>query len=130
MLNELIRQCRSVRRFDITNPVEPSVLSQILECVSALPSAANLQRIRYAAVAGDRALSLFSGISLGGYLPVDKKPTPDVAPTAYIVLFAEQRESDPNLFIDIGIAAEAISLSARELTIPSMYAQSSSVLNS
>ena len=92
---------------------------RILECARRVASAGNLQRLRYATIVGDDACRAFFAVSLGGLLPEDKKPTADVAPTAYIVISAYESEPDQNLLIDVGISAETVCLAARELGIGS-----------
>ena len=110
-MRDIFLNCRTIRRFDNARPLTEEELHRVLSVVDKLPSAGNLQRIRYAAITGEAASSLFGAVALGGYLPPEQKPTRDVAPTAYAVLFTE-RDPDTNLAIDIGIAAEAIALSA------------------
>ena len=113
-MRELFEKCRTYRRFDASRPITDAELMRVLSVVDKLASAGNLQRIRYLAVSGERAKELFASVKLGGYLPEEKKPTADVAPTAYAVLLTERETVDTNLAIDIGIAAEAIALSAAE----------------
>lgn len=103
---------RTIRRFDNAKPISKETLASVMQCVTKVASAGNLQRIRYRTVTGDEAASLFGAVSLGAALPKEKKPTADVAPTAYAVLLTAGESVDPNLWIDIGIAAEAIVLSA------------------
>lgn len=108
---------RTIRRFDTAKLVTDADLEYCLRCASMVASAGNLQRLRYVTVIGKAAGKAFSKISLGGYLPPKKKPSSDVAPTAYIVLTAENENPDANLLIDAGISAEAITLAACELGI-------------
>ena len=114
MISELLKKARTYRRFDRSKLITDADLSGILESVRYTASAGNLQRIRYIIVSSVKAPECFSHIALGGYLPLDKKPDISVAPTAYIVMLAAMDEHDVNLAIDIGIAAEAIVLSAAE----------------
>lgn len=111
-MKDIFAKCRTIRRFDRERPLTDERMLEVLSVVDKIASAGNLQRIRYRAITGDEAESLFSSISLGGSLPKDKKPTIEVAPTAYAVLYTESESPDTNLAIDIGIAAEAIALSA------------------
>ena len=108
---------RTIRRFDTAKLVTDTDLEYCLRCASMVASAGNLQRLRYVTVTGKEAENAFSKIALGGYLPPEKKPGADVAPTAYIVLTSENENPDVNLLIDSGISAEAISLAACELGI-------------
>lgn len=108
---------RTIRRFDTAKLVTDADLEYCLRCASMVASAGNLQRLRYVTVIGKEAENTFSRIALGGYLPPEKKPSADVAPTAYIVLTSESENPDANLLIDAGISAEAITLAACELGI-------------
>jgi nitroreductase len=111
-MKDIFAKCRTIRRFDRKRPLTDECMLEVLSVVDKIASAGNLQRIRYRAITGTEAESLFPSIALGGYLPKDKKPTPEVAPTAYAVLYTVSESPDTNLAIDIGIAAEAIVLSA------------------
>ena len=119
MLLELVDKARTVRRFDTSKSITDSDLTYLLECARRVASAGNLQRLRYVTVDGKESVGAFSEISLGGLLPPEKKPTRDVAPTAYIVITSHEESPDPNLLIDSGISAEAMVLAARERGIGS-----------
>lgn len=114
MLLELLKKTRTYRRFDRFKFITDNDLAALVESAGYVPSAGNLQRIRYITVGAKAALNLFSHISLGGYLPKEKKPDISVAPVAYIVMLTESDMPDINLSIDVGISAEAIVLSAAE----------------
>ena len=114
MFSELVEKTRTIRRFDVSKAITDTDLTYILDCARKTASAGNLQRIRYVTVENSVAKDAFARISLGGLLPKDKKPTADVAPTAYVVLTAAEENPDANLLIDVGIAAQTIVLAARE----------------
>ena len=116
-MKNIFETARTIRRFDVSRPLSEETVLSILLPVTKVASAANLQRIRYRAVTGKRASELFASVSLGGSLPPEKKPTPDVAPTAYAVMLTEGESPDVNLAIDMGIAAEAIVLTAASMGI-------------
>ena len=119
MIVDLLEKNRTYRRFDKAKLVTGKVLESIVGSVRYTASAGNLQRIRYITIGHERAAEVFSHIALGGYLPKEKKPDASVAPTSYIVMLTETDTPDVNLSIDIGISAEAITLTARELGIGS-----------
>jgi nitroreductase len=77
-------------------------------------SAGNLQRLRFSVITPDNSDGVFSLISLGGYLPQEQKPTYEQRPSSYIVISSVCEQVDTNLAMDVGIAAEAISLSVAE----------------
>ena len=104
---------RTVRRYSQDKIPTHAELISFVECARICPSAANRQRIKFAFIEGERADEAYAGISLGGYLPEDKRPTYEHRPTAYIVFMSECDE-DTNLAIDIGIYAQTIALAASE----------------
>ena len=114
---ELVSKARTIRRFDTSKTITDADLMHVLECARRVASAGNLQRLRYVTVNGEAAKSSFSNISLGGFLPPEKKPTEAVAPTAYVVISSYTDEPDANLLIDVGISAEAMVLAAAEMGI-------------
>ena len=116
---DLVTKTRSIRRFDSSKRVCSDDVNHILECARRTPSAANLQRIRYIVVSGNEAKDAFSKVSLGGYLPNNLKPDISVCAPLYIVLLTEDKPHDQNLYIDVGINAEAIALAASERGISS-----------
>ena len=119
MLFELLRKNRTVRRYERSRRVEEADIKEMLECARLTASAANLQRIRYASLTGKSADAAFPFVTLGGLLPPDKKTTEKTSPTAYVVMASEEKDFDPNLMIDVGISAEAITLAAAEKGIGS-----------
>lgn len=114
MMRELMVKNRTIRRFDRSKAVTGEDIREILSLARLCASAANLQRIRYISLVGESAADAFSSITLGGYLPPESRPDRSVAPTAYIVILAPGENPDVNLSIDVGIAAEAITLVAAE----------------
>lgn len=103
---------RTIRRFDVSKPVDIDTLYEIMTPLTRIASAGNLQRIRYRAITGAPAEQLFGAVALGGSLPKEEKPGADVAPTAYVVMLTKGDGVDTNLAIDIGIAAQTLMLSA------------------
>lgn len=114
---DFVEKNRTIRRFNTSKSITDADLTYCLECARKTASAGNLQRLRYITVNGREAQKVFPMISLGGYLPPEKKPTVDVAPSAYIVLTCSSENPDANLLIDVGISAEAITLAASERSI-------------
>ena len=78
------------------------------------PSAANLKRLRFTPIFDTELCErVFENISFAAYLGA-WRPSDDEKPTAYIVVWTEN-EPDANLAIDIGIAAQSVLLTAREM---------------
>ena len=114
MIRELLENTRSYRRYDESIPLTEEDLRAIAEAVRLVPSAGNLQRIRVAFV--NDALQnaeVFATLGFAAYLKDWKGPEAGERPVGYAVLMTES-EPDVNLAIDIGIAAEAMLLTARE----------------
>ena len=114
MIKNLIEKCRSIRRYDPEAYPTHEELRAFVDCARLCASAANLQRLRFSLVEGERAAEMYSYIGLGGYLPPEEKPTYSQRPGAYIVIMIPTDAKDANISIDVGIASEAIALAATE----------------
>ena len=114
MVSELIKKCRSYRRFDADKKISREELFAIAENARYTASAANLQRLRFALFteAGDTD-TIFSGLRFAAYLSSWGGPTVSERPVAYVVICSECA-LDVNLAIDLGISSEAILLAAIE----------------
>ena len=115
MLNELTLKNRSYRRFNETRPVTDGELRQMIESARLSASAGNLQKIRYALFnSSEDCGRIFPHLGFAAYLKDWKGPKEGERPTAYIVMMLDS-EPDLNRAIDMGIAAEAILLTACEM---------------
>lgn len=111
---DLILKNRSYRRFDESRRLSEEELFSLVDAARLSPSAGNLQRIRYAAVTDAATCDiLFGDLAFAAYLKDFAGPEAGERPAAYLVLFTE-KAPDATLGIDIGIATEAILLSAVE----------------
>lgn len=114
MLYDLILKNRSYRHFDESVRLTEEDLLALIDAARLSPSAGNLQRIRYATVTDPTACdALFRNLAFAAYLKDWDGPAPGERPAAYLVFFTE-KTPDATLGIDIGIAAEAVLLSAVE----------------
>ena len=113
MIKELLKETRSVRRYDESREISYRELIEIAEAVRYCPSAANLQRIRICPILGEKRDDVFDTLAFAAYLRPWVRPKEGERPVAYLVLMTEA-DVDINLAIDAGIAAEAIALAARE----------------
>ncbi len=112
MLDKLITQNRSYRRFNQSIRIEETGLLSWINNARLSGSAANLQRLRYYyTVESDVCSEIFSLTSWAGYLQEWKGPEEGERPVAYIVILAPPIE-DRMLGVDIGIASQSILLSA------------------
>ena len=124
MVKELLKKCRSYRRFDNTKPVTAEQLKSFVECARYTASGANRQQLRFSLVSDKASCDkMFSAIKLAGYLTDWKGPTEDERPTAYVIISSEF-ELTTVLSIDLGIVSEAITLAAAELGIGSCMIRS------
>ncbi len=114
MILELIKKCRSYRRFDSKKKISDEELRSFVQSARFVPSAGNLQRLRFACFTDEGACNtLFSALRFAAYLKDWSGPSECERPVAYIVI-ASEKDIDTNLAIDLGIAAEAILLTAAE----------------
>lgn len=115
MFKELVRKNRSYRRFFAEKSISRDTLTELVDCARLSPSAANLQRIRYAIFnTEDENARIFDTLAFAAYIKdVWQGPKPCERPAAYVVLLTETKP-DTNLAIDIGIAAQTLLLAATE----------------
>ena len=116
MIEKLIKETRSYRRFDAEREISNSELRAMIESARCSGSAANRQRIRFVLV-NDKPTcdKLFSNVAFAGYLKEWGGPIESERPTAYVVMMCKEEVPDVNLSIDIGIAAQSILLTATEM---------------
>ena len=116
MVFDLIKATRSYRRFDAGRAVSRDELSKMVDAARVTGSAANRQRIRFALV-NEKAVNdeMFKNVAWAGYLKEWGGPSESERPTAYIVMMCREESIDTSLAIDMGIAAEAILLTATEM---------------
>ena len=110
----LIRDARSVRRYNEAKKVSVEELENIAAAARIVPSTANMQRLRLVLINDDRCKRVFDELSFARALkPKWDGPAEGERPSAYIIIMTD-KELDTNLAIDIGIAAEAMMLAAKE----------------
>ena len=109
---ELVTKCRSYRRFDGNSPVSEAVVRELVELACYVPSAKNLQPLRYVAVCDTAEVAaLYPCLSWAGYLSEWSGPIESERPTAYIVMLHDV-EISKDVACDSGIAAQTILLGA------------------
>ena len=110
---ELIMQRRTIRKFK-QQPLEDELLERCVNAARVAPSAANLQPLEYIVVADPEAVEqVFPHTAWAGYLP-DWKPQPGEQPVAYIFVLINREHCPQGGDMDVGIAAENITLTALE----------------
>lgn len=109
---ELVMQCRSYRRFDGNCPVSGETLRNLVELACYVPSAKNLQPLKYIALSDpDEVSALYPFLSWAGYLADWSGPAEGERPPAFIVMLGDKLISS-DFACDSGIAAETILLGA------------------
>ena len=114
MLSDLIRKCRSFRRFHQEVDVNYDDLKDMVNNARLSASARNMQSLKYY-LSNDSELNkrVFSCLAWAGYLKDWPGPIEGERPAAYIIMVNDTEISN-NYFCDHGIAAQSILLSAVE----------------
>ena len=109
---DLVTKCRSYRRFDGAFPVPEDAVRDLVELVCYVPSARNLQPLKFLAVC-EPALgeALFPCLSWAGYLADWSGPAEGERPRAYIVMLGDLMVTS-EFACDSGIAAQTLLLGA------------------
>lgn len=112
---DLIAKTRSIRRYKENEPVSMEALTYIAHAARFVPSTGNMQRLRLMLVNDkERCDAIFEQISFAAHLRPDwTGPKEGERPAAYIVVMTDL-VPDVNLGIDMGVAAEAMLMTARE----------------
>lgn len=114
MLDDLIRRCRTCRRFHAERPVTAAILRDLVDLARLSASAANKQPVRYLlSCTADRNARIFGHLKWAGYLDDWDGPSPPERPAAYIVLVTDTELSKTARWDD-AITAWTIVLGATE----------------
>jgi nitroreductase len=114
MIEELIRQNRSCRRFHQDHHVSRETLLSLVNLARLSASAANLQPLKYVlSYDPEKNAQIFTCLAWAGYLKDWPGPGEGERPAAYIVILGD-RDLTRNFGCDHGIAAQSILLGARE----------------
>ncbi len=114
MIEKLIRQNRSFRRFHQDQQVSRETLLSLVNLARLSASAANLQPLKYVLSCDpEKNAQIFACLAWAGYLKDWPGPAEGERPAAYIVILGD-REITKNFDCDHGIAAQSILLGARE----------------
>jgi len=114
MIEDLIRQNRSYRRFYQDQPVSRETLLWLVNLARISASAANLQPLKYAlSWEPEKNAAVFATLAWAGYLMDWPGPGEGERPAAYLVILGD-RDIAGGFGCDHGIAAQSILLGARE----------------
>jgi nitroreductase len=108
----LIAKTRSYRRYKECNKIPMSKLEYLAQAARFVGSAKNAQRLRLLLINDERCDAVFENIRFAANLDWNG-PEIGQRPPAYIIVMTEE-EPDTNLAIDIGLAAEAMLITATE----------------
>ncbi len=114
-LVELIRRCRSYRRFDESFKLNREILTSLIELARFSASAGNLQPLKYIlSWEEEKNQKIFSQLRWAAYLKDWPGPGPGERPTGYIIVLGD-REIAQVFGVDAGIATQNILLGAVEM---------------
>ena len=109
---ELVRRCRSYRRFDGEAEPGRGPLLAFVDLARRTSSAMNKQTLRYAVVSDeDDCARLFKGLRFAAALPEWQGPEPDERPTGYVVVYSDGEPGNLT-WCDCGIACQTMALAA------------------
>ena len=118
MIQELVKQTRTVRRYKEEEPVDPRIVEELVNLARFGGSARNGQPLKYMIVIEkDMCEQVFPHLGWAGYLTDWPGPEPGERPTAYIIcLLAKDRCKGPEseAHFDLGISTQNMLLGAAE----------------
>ena len=114
MIEELIKQNRSCRRFHQDHRIDLETLKSLVNLGRMSASGANLQPLKYIICSdSEQNANIFSCLAWAAYLKDWKGPPEGEQPSAYIVVLNDTQISK-DAGCDHGIASQSILLGARE----------------
>jgi nitroreductase len=114
VLKDLVISNRSYRRFRENERISEAQLVDLIELTRFVPSAANLQNLRFRLIhTEEECRLLFPNLKWAGYLRYWDGPEPGERPTAYIIIMAPDNTTRFH-HTDSGITAQTIMLGAVE----------------
>jgi len=112
MIDELIKQSRSYRRFDESVRLDRQQLEGLVNLARLSPSAANRQPLKYIiSWEPQKNALIFPCLAWAGYLTHWQGPAEGERPSGYIIILGDT-EISSTFGIDPGIAAQSIALGA------------------
>lgn len=104
----LLKQRRTIRKFH-QRPIDKKTLLEFVDCARLAPSAGNLQPLKYIVeCSSERNAKIFPLTKWAAYLKGAGTPSPDEAPTAYIVILNDTTVGSAHFALDAGAAAMSI----------------------
>ncbi len=109
--HEIVKKSRTYRRFYEEKEIPRLALLKMVDNARLIPSAQNLQPLKYYIVEYEQRNIVFPHLKWAGYLADWDGPAEGERPSAYIVILSDQKISK-NVKYDHGIAAQTIILGA------------------
>jgi len=109
--HEIVRKNRSYRRFDEAKEIPQLALLKLVDNARLIPSAGNLQPLKYFIVEYPQRNIAFPFMKWAGYLTDWDGPVEGERPSAYIIILSD-RKIAKEVKWDHGIAAQTILLGA------------------
>jgi nitroreductase len=114
MLADLVRRCRTCRRYRADRPLASALLRELVDLARLTASAANKQPLRYLlSCTPERNARIFPHLRWAGYLTDWDGPELAERPVGYVVILGD-REITPQVRWDDAIAAYTLMLGAAE----------------
>jgi len=114
MIEELIRQNRSCRRFYQDHEIDTGILKDLVNLARLSGSAANLQPLKYIlSCSAEKNEQIFSCLAWAAYLKDWPGPKAGERPSAYIIILGDTNITK-DFGCDHGIVSQSILLGARE----------------
>jgi len=114
MIEELIKQNRSCRRFNEDYKIDTTTLKDLVNLARLSASAANLQPLKYIlSCSAEKNRQIFSCLAWAAYLKDWSGPKEGERPSAYIIILGDTNIAQ-DFGCDHGIASQSILLGARE----------------
>ncbi len=117
MLRDIVKSCRSYRRFNENERIDRKLLEQWVDAARFVASSGNAQPLRYAIVDDKKKCAeVFACCAWAKALPEWPGPMPGERPSAYIVICRDNVRALADTFTawDEGIALQTIMLQAVE----------------
>ncbi len=115
MLKELMRNCRSVRRFYGNRVISRKTLVELVDLARLSSSAANLQPLKYIlSTDSERNTIIFKHLRWAGYFKDWSGPSPEERPTGYIIILGDNKIKE-NVKWDDALSAQTIMIGATDM---------------
>ena len=115
-LKALLNNDRSIRRFDGSREIAPSILTELVGLTRLCASGRNAQALKYRIVSGEECDLVFPHLKWAGYYTDWDGPDLSQRPVAYLVQCIDTAIAQ-NVLCDDGIQLQAITLGATTLGI-------------